>query len=170
MKKVKNKRAFTLIELLVVVLIIGILAAVALPQYKKAVYKSRAMEAITMLKSLADAEEVYYLANGQYTNDITALDIAFPEELKGTYGNTPLFENKYSYHCDRAVECMASVNNDDMPNFQFNFRSRTDDNAGKFYCSSYKKNDMATSICQSLGKADETRTQSWAIGKYFILN
>lgn len=74
---------FTLIELLVVVLIIGILSAVALPQYQKAVDKARATEALTGLKSLADASNVYYLANGNYTGlTLDTLDVQMPAEGK----------------------------------------------------------------------------------------
>ncbi len=70
-----NNRGFTLIELLVVVLIIGILAAVAVPQYKKAVVKSRLASITPLLESFRNAEEVYYLANGQYTDNPEELDI-----------------------------------------------------------------------------------------------
>ena len=60
----KNKRAFTLIELLVVVLIIGILSAIALPQYNKAVEKTRTTEAQLILSSVSRAVDEYLLANG----------------------------------------------------------------------------------------------------------
>ena len=60
----QNKRAFTLIELLVVVLIIGILAAVALPQYQKAVHKARWAEAQTNLKTLDSAVKACEMAHG----------------------------------------------------------------------------------------------------------
>jgi len=74
----KNKQAFTLIELLVVVLIIGILAAVAVPQYQKAVMKSRYATMKHLVKNLVQAEEVYYMANGQYTFNLDELDIEIP--------------------------------------------------------------------------------------------
>ena len=74
----RNKKAFTLIELLVVVLIIGILAAVAVPQYQKAVIKSRYATIKSLARNLANAQEAYYLANGNYTVAFDDLDIDTP--------------------------------------------------------------------------------------------
>ncbi len=67
-----KSRAFTLIELLVVVLIIGILSAIALPQYKIAVERARATEALVLLKSLKEAQDVYELSN--FTRTISSLE------------------------------------------------------------------------------------------------
>ncbi|WP_424245460.1 prepilin-type N-terminal cleavage/methylation domain-containing protein [Elusimicrobium posterum] len=69
---------FTLIELLVVVLIIGILAAIALLQYTKAVEKSRAAEAVLNIKTIYEAQQRYFLQNGSYTQDLAELDVPPP--------------------------------------------------------------------------------------------
>lgn len=84
--------AFTLIELLVVVIIIGILAAVALPQYQLAVEKSRVLKLLPLMKSIAQAKQRYILATDQYTGDVDLLDIDFPYLQKFLDGNYYRYE------------------------------------------------------------------------------
>ena len=91
---------FTLIELLVVVLIIGILAGVALPQYQKAVAKARYTQMITAGKSLKDAMELYYMANGDYPFFWSDLDITYLGCSEGA--------GRYMLWCDKfAVDMFA---------------------------------------------------------------
>ena len=82
----KNKKGFTLIEILVVVLIIGILAAIAVPQYQLAIEKSRASEALSAVKALKEAADVYYLSAADGSNpSLSKLDISFSNNLLNNY-------------------------------------------------------------------------------------
>lgn len=88
-----NTKGFTLIELLVVVLIIGVLSAVALPQYTTAIEKSRATEALTLSGAVRYAAERYYLQKDEWpsTENLKKLDIELPKNTtncssRGGYG------------------------------------------------------------------------------------
>ena len=69
-------------ELLVSVLIIALMTTFALPQYQKAVERSRATEAQTILENLAKAEERHLMSNGVYTNELKDLDVSIPTSTK----------------------------------------------------------------------------------------
>ncbi len=92
----KNKQAFTLIELLVVVLIIGILAAVALPQYQKAVEKSKATQAFVALRSLVQAQEAYKMASGSYATRFDELDLELPWTGTATWAGSSVVDDTRS--------------------------------------------------------------------------
>lgn len=95
---VSNKKGFTLIELLVVVLIIGILAAVAFPQYELVVHKTRLQQAISMAVSIRNAQRLYYLANGRYAEHFDELDwepSGITSSKVGSMGNEIQFGNGF---------------------------------------------------------------------------
>ena len=99
----KSNKAFTLIELLVVVLIIGILAAIAVPQYQLAVAKARLSEVMLLVKEIKNQQEMFYLQNGRYATNCAELNVDLPA------GVIPVDDGKYFalqkgsyyvfYHC-----------------------------------------------------------------------
>ena len=147
----QKNTGFTLIELLVVVLIIGILAAVALPQYEKSVEKSRAAEAIMRVRSIAQANERYFLANSAYTNDIRELDLQFPGEYK-MVGNTASLETD-NFSCratnDSGSEYLIALcrrRNSDYSYYLQIYKTDTD----QIVCGA--DNDKGEKLCGMLGQ------------------
>ena len=140
------KKGFTLIELLVVVLIIGILSAVALPKYQKAVYRAKVIRHLPLLRSISEAKKIYYLQNGVYSADLDALDIQVSYTSKYAYGTdgattylgTPIGQINVS----ATSSCVYWANT--KPNVTINVCA-----AGTNYC--YGWNAEGDKFCASLG-------------------
>ena len=145
-----NKKGFTLLELLVVVIIIGVLAAIALPQYKKAVEKTRLREALVLGKHIRDLEETYYLVNGNYTMSFAELGMDIP--AKYSVYNSGIIYAKYFQ-----ISLETGVNNrvvyyykSDNLNFDLAlfFYYKQDLRKGKTTCNSYT--DHGRELCKTL--------------------
>ena len=176
----KNNKAFTLIELLVVVLIIGILASVALPQYQKAVMKSRFSTLKNLTRSLADAEERYCLANNTYTIDIELLDIDFPQ-TPTSITNTNAHNRTYNFPWGNCT--LIDEGNDNEPrvscgntlanlaygvqliNVPSNANARAKNIAGKHRCrpvsTTGTQGALATQICKQETGATPDNGDYW---------
>ncbi|HEX7123617.1 MAG TPA: prepilin-type N-terminal cleavage/methylation domain-containing protein [Gemmatimonadaceae bacterium] len=80
------RRGFTLIELLIVVVIIGLLAAIAIPKFKGTKGKTYAATLKSDLRNLATAQEAYFYENNVYTTDLTALNVNLTQGITITWG------------------------------------------------------------------------------------
>lgn len=96
--KEKNKKGFTLLEMLVVVLIIGILAAVALPQYQIAVEKSKSAEVLTNLATIKREIQYYITAKGLPDEGICYKDFATVELSGGKWDYTTYLTKFFAYN------------------------------------------------------------------------
>ncbi len=128
---------FTLIELLVVVLIIGILAAVALPQYQKAVMKSRFASLKPIAKAVKDAQELYFEEHGSYAteSELDELDIDIPQEVNIELSDTDGHDYVRLYHSN------LDTNNYTM------YLAHSDSFANNIYCEADDSVDKAKELC-----------------------
>ena len=167
-----KSQGFTLIELLVVVLIIGILAAIAVPQYQKAVMKANLHKGIPLVESLYQAQQAYYLANGNFAADVDDLDVSIPRGCTKRQVSSNSKDSKYD--CPWGVVGINSGSNmqyiEESQKLLYThyYKNATSGSlsfkAGQRYCFGVKKKGQE--ICQSLNgermeKSCSATSNSW---------
>lgn len=110
----RKKNGFTLTELLTVVLVIGILAAIALPQYRRAVRRAQAVEGLTHLRAIMGSAINYYGAFGEKPTKLNGLDVSFQNASSQTGSSTKIDNFKFTFYTsagedDRIEACYAST-------------------------------------------------------------
>ena len=164
-----NKQGFTLLELLVAVLIIGILAAIALPQYQLAKDKAEFAKYQSTVASLRDAYVEYVMLHGAGTKNFSDLSFTLPDDFKNSYSG-------HYHNCvsNNSMFCCITKELEDMnPSIEcgtknviyieqlFNKKLET---KPRKRCIAALNNTRANKLCSSLGE-EIGQVTSWIPGK-----
>ncbi len=144
----RNHQAFTLIELLVVVLIIGILAAVAVPKYQVAVLKTRYVQLMVSLRAVEQAVLSYHLANGVYPTRFDELDVDLPGELTQnnliTFGDYSCRLYEEGSGMSPCIYCKYVPADDKMLAYRWTFGDKA------YICETLRSWDLGQKVCRAV--------------------
>lgn len=157
----RSPKGFTLIELLVVVLIIGILAAIAVTQYKKSVLKSKYSTLLPLTKALHDSQEMFDLTRGYYTDNFSDLELpdnaTVNDETATVNNNTFTLGNNKRHIYIKATK--SGLNNNYVM-----YQSKSKYFPNEIHCEAKTDNYLANWLCKDeLGgtKLDRSLTEGY---------
>lgn len=151
------KSGFTMIELLVVVLIIGVLCAIALPQYQVAVDRSRYSGLMILTRTIKDAQERFYLQNWEYTLDMRILDVDLGEGTFSADGSQFVRSNGDTFTVQQSsggwrVYSHNSAFMSGSRNLILIFFDKAENGQeGQGFCYVYNNDSRSKRVCESLG-------------------
>ena len=134
----RHGAGFTLIEMIVVVLILGVLAGFSIPWYQRALVKSRFHTAIPGVKAVANAQEVYYVGQDKYADNMSELDLE-PVEAESSTVISIGTEDKYKF---------VRGYNKQTPFVRYvAYLAHSDNFPNNIHCEAERGNEMAQWLC-----------------------
>ena len=139
MKILQRQQGFTLLELMVVVLVISLLAGVAVPQYKRAVSKSRYKTMFALAKAIHVGQEHFQLSEGHYAQDLSRLAISAPEYSSGDISVVLHNDDLHSYFL---------VAHKKLNNTLVTYNDHSPSHPGNVYCEAKAEDELAIWLCE----------------------
>ena len=146
---------FTLIELLVVVLIIGILTAVALPQYERAVEKGRISEVVSIAKTVEQAADVHVLESGYDSISFWGKNAALDVDVNASMQCSPMYPDlcdskyfNYQGYCDD-LSCRWFASRLSHPYVLWGEKLSTE-TTWRHFCEADEDDKTARAVCANL--------------------
>lgn len=147
------KKGFTLIELLAVVMMIGILASIALPQYRTSILRSQAAEGLMNLRTIFDAASRYRAQNGQAPTGVHQLDVGFFDAVAVGTNGAAIGNFLYTFGSSTITACRLNGNTTTATNtYCFTvYYNHASEGRGFMTCEATSANTKFNKVCPAFG-------------------